>query len=328
MVTYTAVPSGARALELRNSLNITLRNGLAAHFAATRRMFPGASENAARILDGFPTNESVASIVYTLHWMLASAVRAQDVGRVHVALARLSQLDTVEPPSPGLLTVSTLKWDDLDRELMLFLAGPEGPRTRDGLIPEIRGLVGHEYDRARRWVDAALPKLAELDSELFGEFTSLVQEIRLFDGRGARGITSTRCYGTILLRIPTSDQELTSPFLYFLDHLTHELSHLVLHGFMNHDPLILNGHAERFAAPMRPDPRPLYGIYHAAFVLARIIRVLARYEEEEPAAGPMRRDYEEKFELGRSTIMAKGHLTPSGLQMLDSCAALVETATA
>ncbi len=58
--------------------------------------------------------------------------------------------------------------------------------------------------------------------------------------------------------------------MYFLDHITHETSHLVLHTLMNVDPLITNGHAQRFDAPIRPDPRPLYGIYHATFVLSRI----------------------------------------------------------
>ncbi|MGH3904507.1 MAG: aKG-HExxH-type peptide beta-hydroxylase [Pseudonocardiaceae bacterium] len=107
------------------------------------------------------------------------------------------------------------------------------------------------------------PLLAELDPELHAEFETVVGALRLFRGRAARGITSVRCFGLVFLRLPDPGPEAEESLMYFLDHITHETSHLVLHTLMNVDPLITNGHAQRFDAPIRPDPRPLYGIYHA-----------------------------------------------------------------
>lgn len=113
--------------------------------------------------------------------------------------------------------------------------------------------------------------------------------------------------------------------MYFLDHVTHETSHLVLHTLMNIDPLITNGHAERFDAPIRPDPRPLYGIYHATFVLSRITRVLARLARRDPRPPILAsRDRQHaRFCKGAATITSHADLTPLGKQVLDSCRELV-----
>ena len=94
-----------------------------------------------------------------------------------------------------------------------------------------------------------------VDPDLYSEFQAIICGLRTFKGRGARGITSPRCFGLILLRTPTLDFENDDPVLYFLDHITHETSHLVLHGIMNRDRLIENGFTGRFKAPMSDGAR-------------------------------------------------------------------------
>lgn len=52
--------------------------------------------------------------------------------------------------------------------------------------------------------------------------------------------------------------------------LAHEAAHLLLFGFTLGAPLVKNGTAARYASPLREDRRPMDGIVHAAFVLARM----------------------------------------------------------
>ncbi len=52
--------------------------------------------------------------------------------------------------------------------------------------------------------------------------------------------------------------------------LAHEATHLLLFGFGLGAPLVTNGSAARYPSPLREDMRPMDGLVHAAFVLARL----------------------------------------------------------
>ena len=60
-----------------------------------------------------------------------------------------------------------------------------------------------------------------------------------------------------------------------LDFLIHEQSHLYVHLINNDDPIVLNPR-ERYQSPLREEKRPLIGVYHATFVLARVYYVLTK----------------------------------------------------
>lgn len=132
--------------------------------------------------------------------------------------------------------------------------------------------------------------------------------------------------GKILLRVPDPGLEVEEPITYFLDHITHETSHGVLHAIMTTDPLILNGFTGRFSAPIRFDPRPLYGIYHATFVLSRIARVLNSWagHVNRPLVDEWRDLAVTRFYKGHRTISEHGELTPAGQAVLDSCKTMVD----
>jgi HEXXH motif-containing protein len=67
--------------------------------------------------------------------------------------------------------------------------------------------------------------------------------------------------------------------LVLTDQIVHETSHLYLNAVIAHDPLVLSESHERFNSPIRSDLRPMLGIYHAAFVLSRVIRVFKKILE-------------------------------------------------
>jgi len=94
---------------------------------------------------------------------------------------------------------------------------------------------------------------------------------------------------------------------------------------MNLDPLVLNADTERYSAPIRPDPRPLFGIFHATFVLARMYRVLSRWAVDggPPAVADAAEDALRRFRFGLRTLSEHGKLTDRGDQVVESLSRLV-----
>ncbi len=59
-----------------------------------------------------------------------------------------------------------------------------------------------------------------------------------------------------------------------VESLAHETAHALLFGLPLGADLTTNDPGERYALPLRLDPRPIEGIVHATYVLARMIYAL------------------------------------------------------
>lgn len=107
--------------------------------------------------------------------------------------------------------------------------------------------------------------------------------------------------------------------------LAHEAGHSALFGMTIDEPLVLNDESERFVSPLRPDPRPMDGIYHATFVSARMAMAMEALaasgrlgpEEAAEAIAAAERD-RRNFEMGDAVIREKGLLSESGRAILDN----------
>jgi hypothetical protein len=101
--------------------------------------------------------------------------------------------------------------------------------------------------------------------------------------------------------------------------LVHEAAHLLLFGFGLGAPLVTNGDAARYRSPLRDDPRPMDGIVHAAFVLARMTWCLERLtaagvltpEEAEQAADEAAR-HRQDFATALAIINGHALFTDTG----------------
>lgn len=159
-----------------------------------------------------------------------------------------------------------------------------------------------EIDFHRGNIDEAMALIRRYDPELAAEFDAFVYCVRLFTGRVLRGETSPATFGAVWLRVPEPEQDQVS---YWLEHLTHEVSHLRLEALFMQEPLVLNAYADqRFRAPIRDDPRPMRGVFHATFVLARIIRLFRRLSIAgmDKRLRDMLRLFELQFEIGIETL--------------------------
>jgi HEXXH motif-containing protein len=142
--------------------------------------------------------------------------------------------------------------------------------------------------------------------------------IKIFDGRGLRGETCNIVFGSIWLRIPEPHEH---PVAYWIEHLVHEISHLQLIALGIHDKLVLNSDVERFPAPIREDPRPMFGVLHATFVLARMVRIFRRLARVElhPTYGECLEKFSAQFDKGLSVVgSTQAKLTPAAYRIRDS----------
>lgn len=124
--------------------------------------------------------------------------------------------------------------------------------------------------RMRESITRALQLMEKIMPELYAEIHAIVTEIvlasapKLPDSPRFDGASSYQLWGALVLNADEvkSDMEM-------VETLAHEAAHSLLFGLTVMEPLVY-GEEGRFKSPLRQDPRPMDGIYHATFVSARM----------------------------------------------------------
>lgn len=125
--------------------------------------------------------------------------------------------------------------------------------------------------RMRANVTGALELMQEAVPDLYEEICAIIAEILLAsapktnDSPRFDGASSYQLWGAVVLN---ADNDKST--IEMLETLAHECSHCLLFGLTVNEPLVLNDDSERYRSPLRSDPRPMDGIYHATFVSARM----------------------------------------------------------
>lgn len=110
---------------------------------------------------------------------------------------------------------------------------------------------------------------------VFGEYQALVRELVLVAGRGGPdglvigGASTFSLWGALFLNVGQLGDRLTAALS-----LTHESAHSHVLGLARGGRLVENDDDERYNSPLRRDPRPMEGVAHATYVLARMIYML------------------------------------------------------
>jgi HEXXH motif-containing protein len=146
----------------------------------------------------------------------------------------------------------------------------------DPLVPiSILPLRASELAKAERMLCEALLLIREADWQLAEEVTNLVQEVVFArsgdDAPTFGGSTTFYLWGAVFINA----MEYPDP-VSMAEGLVHEAAHTLLLGSTFGEPLVENDPTECFASPLRQDPRPMDGIVHACFVLARMYYLMYR----------------------------------------------------
>ncbi len=113
------------------------------------------------------------------------------------------------------------------------------------------------------------------DPALAAEIRTLLREIVLAAGSEDPkamtfdGASAFMLWGAIIINANRRDGAVG-----MVQMLAHESAHNLLFGFSADGPLVENSAEELYSSPLRVDPRPMDGIYHATFVTARMHRAI------------------------------------------------------
>jgi hypothetical protein len=203
----------------------------------------------------------------------SDAVLAIEEDNLEDASKLLAELITLPSHSGGLdmIALADPKDDSIAQRYARFL------NTDPSIEFEIFPPSAEAAESCRAQIRDALALLDAGDPELASEIRALLRQIVLASGSKDPkaytfdGASSFMLWGAIIINADRRDGAIGMTQM-----LAHESAHNLLFGFSADEPLVENSLDELFSSPLRKDPRPMDGIYHATFVTARMYRVVHR----------------------------------------------------
>lgn len=182
-------------------------------------------------------------------------------------------------------------------------------------------------EQAFRLLDRGFPGMA-------AEIRQLLREIVIAAGPedpkapSFDGASSYMMWGAILLNARGQKNVLDTA-----QALAHESGHNLLFGFCASGSLVENEDEELFSSPLRADPRPMDGVFHATYVVARMHQTLSRLleagvvpESEMEAALADLKAHRRNFDAGDQVIRESGKLTALGAEVIETARAYMAAA--
>lgn len=177
-----------------------------------------------------------------------------------------------------------------------------------------------DFESSMKMIRKGFKLLEIYFNEFYVESTELISEVLLLNAKGIQAGTSVDLFGMIHKNHAYRPDKITD----ILDFIIHEQSHLYLHLLNNKDVLVENP-AERYESPLRANLRPIIGIYHATFVLSRIIYVLSNAHErnllpliEMDYSKNLIQYYRDRFFIGVNVLENHAKMTSLGREIIIS----------
>jgi HEXXH motif-containing protein len=177
--------------------------------------------------------------------------------------------------------------------------------------------------RAGRLITVTLSLLDTAAPEIAGELRALVREVVIVHSAAQAddsaaleldGASSFYLWGALLLNSARQRGRVSMAVT-----LVHEAVHGLLFGMSLGAPLVENAPEERYPSPLRDDLRPMDGLFHATYVLARMIDCLQRLlrsseltPNEISAAQMALAQHQAEYDAGLATVTASARFTQIG----------------
>ena len=177
-------------------------------------------------------------------------------------------------------------------------------------------------------LESGLRLLRAATPQLCGEFESIVHDIVIVAGDESKkfqfdGGSHFQLWGALFLNGGSHHDDVA-----IVEVLAHESAHSLLFGLCTEEFLVENDDDELYPSPLRPDPRPMDGIYHATFVCARMHWALdhllgggaldAAGRERALEANALNIT---NFNAGLAVVEEHGRLTPLGRRLMQGASA-------
>lgn len=265
-----------------------------------------------RLAQGIPHSP----VLFGHYYDLVVALLDGETGRAEAMLRDLrrqvpvesgQQVGVLRPPESS-------ERDRLYRQKML-----EGMSRGISLHPPGEAVATTFVQRYRQGFELLQQAIPELAAEVDGLVRDVVGVAGGADDTGEfHGGSHFQLWGALFL-----NAQLHQSRIAMAEVIAHESAHSLLFGFCTREPLVLNDDAELYPSPLRADPRPMDGIYHATFVSARMHWAMARLLEsglltaqEEPGAHNAMVEDATNFRAGYQVVEEHARLTDHGERLL------------
>lgn len=272
--------------------------------------------------------QSILPETLAAYYELVQAIQADDFDFVRTLFEEILTATTAGETLQALPFLSSQTDIPSIRYMRQVDTDPENPFNIRQSSPE-------DFNRAEQLIHESLDLLETESPALFAEITALIKRVMLgsgptekelntFDGASAPGL-----WGAIVLNaIEPKD------VVDMAQTLAHESCHNLLFGYCIDDRLVNNLDDERYSSPLRIDPRPLDGIYHATFVLARMYYTAAALADNPQLSPELQQKARQEmknrqigFYDGLSTLKQHADYTDQGKALMDAAEAYMNEAT-
>lgn len=187
----------------------------------------------------------------------------------------------------------------------------------------LRPAAPAEVHRIRSLVTEARGLLTETNPALLDEIDTLGHQIVLATNAsgGFGGAATVFLWGAVVLNPARVPDRVT-----LVEGLAHETAHALLFGMTLGADLTTNDPAERYTSPLRRDPRPIEGIVHATYVLARmnyalmVLRGAQGLKDSEQMLIANKLAHNRlSYEAGLGVVLAHARFTSEGEAIFDAC---------
>lgn len=164
-------------------------------------------------------------------------------------------------------------------------------------------------------IEIALDEIEKISQPFFEEISTFVSSYLIIKSNRFIAGSSFPLIGLIGLSEKLHVEKI-------IDLIVHECAHQYIYHLTVFDSLCEG--VGLFKSPLRKDPRPIEGIYHATFVLSRLISFYVQAKEKstlipEGVIDNLLKNYYMKFDDGYQIIIKHGILTELGRKLIESC---------
>jgi len=255
----------------------------------------------------------ISPLAFSFYYDAVLAVEENDIERASRLIGELIRLPA-HPGGTNVVALADPRRDAVAERYARFI--DTDPTVKFEIFPPLPQAA----ENCRAQIQGAFALMDAGDPELAAEIRALLREIILAAGSDDPnamtfdGASSFMLWGAIIINANRRDGELG-----MVQMLAHESAHNLLFGLSADETLVENSPEELFPSPLRADPRPMDGIYHATFVTARMHRAVKQLLE----GGILSAELKEKarkdladntrlFNQGIATVRQHGKLSPLG----------------
>jgi hypothetical protein len=185
-----------------------------------------------------------------------------------------------------------------------------------------------QADNFKRLYQNSLERLNTTDPALYHEVKAIVRDVILVAGDASQtyqfaGGSSYMLWGALFI-----NASMHGDFPAIAEAIAHESAHSLLFGFTIDEALVENPDEDKFVSPLRVDPRPMDGIYHATYVSARMHLAMNRLLATDSLSSSERAWTQKamdedaaNFRKGDATVSSSAQLTQTGLRLMEEARA-------